>query len=647
MKRGSAVNPTVPQNSFWQAYATTVTLFREASYPQVFPRISRWHGFSWLAFPSLGKCLFIIGYAITMTAMLTANSIRKSSDPYYYESIGFRAAWMSVMQVPLIVLLAGRTNIVGFLIGSSYERLNWAHRWISRILLVSVALHAGFFLREWIRADFLSIELGFMPIVKYGMGAGGVLLWMNLSGLLPLRQAWYELYVIQHLASIAVFLWLLHVHVPSYAMFYIWMAIGFVAFDRVARLVLLAVRNVHLFTSSRGKGRLLGYETEVYPLPGHVTRVVIKNVPFKWAPGQHVYLSIPRLGPWESHPFTLSTAYPLDRTGPVDATLEIKAHTGFTHRLHNLAKKQSTKLDANTTKLLAFVQGPLGARPSWNTNDTVVLISGSTGASFTMPILESIVANPGCVRKLSMLMISRTAGEAACYLARLRKMVNAVSTGSGSQGAGLSVKICVCVTREFVDDEEDADSQHQIEDLDDEDDEITAAKNVNEEKRPEAEIEEVDEDEPLDPRAKDLGSRCLCGCDENGCGCVCGATTPPAASPRHSTDQSETKNSNGSQANSLTSASTDSITPENPRRSKSASRSDGKIALLTADRPDIGRTVRQSVETAWGETLVVVCGGKELSGKVRNTVASLSDERAVHKGSGAQGIGLWVEEFGL
>jgi hypothetical protein len=51
------------------------------------------------------------------------------------------------------------------------------------------------------------------------------------------------------------------------------------------------------------------------------------------------------------------------------------------------------------------------------------------------------------------------------------------------------------------------------------------------------------------------------------------------------------------------------------------------------------------VEESGGETSVVVCGGKELTTCVRNSVASLSDERAVHKGTGAQGIHLHVEEF--
>ena len=43
------------------------------------------------------------------------------------------------------------------------------------------------------------------------------------------------------------------------------------------------------------------------------------------------------------------------------------------------------------------------------------------------------------------------------------------------------------------------------------------------------------------------------------------------------------------------------------------------------------------MEDAWGETAVVVCGGKEIVSRTRNCVAALSDERAVHKGDGRAG----------
>jgi hypothetical protein len=64
-------------------------------------------------------------------------------------------------------------------------------------------------------------------------------------------------------------------------------------------------------------------------------------------------------------------------------------------------------------------------------------------------------------------------------------------------------------------------------------------------------------------------------------------------------------------------------------------------------RPDIASFIRKPVEVTGGETSVAVCGGKSLVAKVRNAVASLSDERAVQKGTGAQGIHLHVEEYGF
>lgn len=62
-------------------------------------------------------------------------------------------------------------------------------------------------------------------------------------------------------------------------------------------------------------------------------------------------------------------------------------------------------------------------------------------------------------------------------------------------------------------------------------------------------------------------------------------------------------------------------------------------------RPSVAAFIRTPVEVTGGETSVAVCGGKSLVADVRNSVVALSDERAVHKGTGAQGIHLHVEEY--
>jgi hypothetical protein len=62
-------------------------------------------------------------------------------------------------------------------------------------------------------------------------------------------------------------------------------------------------------------------------------------------------------------------------------------------------------------------------------------------------------------------------------------------------------------------------------------------------------------------------------------------------------------------------------------------------------RPKTRDIIRRSLEQALGESAVVVCGPHGLVADVKQDVCSLSDERAVHKGTGAQGIYLHTESF--
>jgi hypothetical protein len=47
-----------------------------------------------------------------------------------------------------------------------------------------------------------------------------------------------------------------------------------------------------------------------------------------------------------------------------------------------------------------------------------------------------------------------------------------------------------------------------------------------------------------------------------------------------------------------------------------------------------------------GETGILACGGSRFTADLRNYVARTSDERAVHKGTGAQGLYLFCETYG-
>jgi hypothetical protein len=69
-----------------------------------------------------------------------------------------------------------------------------------------------------------------------------------------------------------------------------------------------------------------------------------------------------------------------------------------------------------------------------------------------------------------------------------------------------------------------------------------------------------------------------------------------------------------------------------------------KTILYSFGRPDIASFTAVRLMTG-DETSIAVCGGRSLVATVRNSVASLSNERAVHKGTGAQGAALHLEEY--
>lgn len=73
----------------------------------------------------------------------------------------------------------------------------------------------------------------------------------------------------------------------------------------------------------------------------------------------------------------------------------------------------------------------------------------------------------------------------------------------------------------------------------------------------------------------------------------------------------------------------------------------GSSLHYTLGRPCLSRYTREPVEAPAGETFVVVCGGESLTSPVRNCIATLSDERTVHKGTGVEGVHLRVEDCGM
>ncbi|EFQ32844.1 ferric reductase like transmembrane component [Colletotrichum graminicola M1.001] len=546
--------PTRPSNRIAQIWATATAIVREAGHPQLYIPV---RGLRWATPPPLGHVLVLLAYWAVIIYMMANDAVVK--DAYFWERIGFRNAWVTLMQMPLVYLLSMKVSPVSLIADISHERLNWLHRWVGRTMFVTATVHGFHFWTEWVRADFVEEQLSILPSIKYGLGAWGLLVWTFLVGVRPFRGMAYELFVAQHVLTAAFFLWLVYVHIPNYAQQYLWFSIALVCLDRLARWAFLAWQNMRLRAPDRStcKGtRRLGHEVQVQAVGPSTTVLTIKDVHFSWKAGQHLYLWLPRVGPLEAHPYTIACAHQLPDTCVCNSVqLVIRSHGGFSKRLHRYAQNalESSSSSSGGSKreaLTGFVMGPYGAPPRWDIYETMVLISASTGASFTLPILESIVQSGrrrrGCTTRVEFVLLARQGEEIEA------NMIHHFSIYESSAAAAAA-------------------AQHR-----------------------------------RDPSDGSVGGDCC----------------------REKRAALDLEKGDGVQ---LT---------QRPRS--------GSMVGMVREyycRPDLEELIREPVEAAGGETSVVVCGGRPLTSSVRNCVAALSDERAVHKGTGAQGIHLFVEEY--
>jgi NAD(P)H-flavin reductase len=526
----------------------------------------------------MGRIIVLLVYWAVVIYMATAGAIVK--DAYFWERIGFRNAWVTVTQIPFLYLLASKSSVLGVIAGSSYERLNWLHRWVARTMFVTATIHGFHFWTEYQQAGLVSYMIQMMPMIKYGFAAWGLLLWANVSGMPPLRHWNYELFIAQHMLTWIIFLYVIYVHVPAYAQYNVWFAIAALCFDRFYRSVLLVWQNVKIRPNrSQCKGgKRIGHQAQICAVGEDITVVTIKDVHFSWRAGQHLYLWMPKIGISDHHPYTIASAHPLPGTCICNSVqLVVRKHKGFSRRLHSQAKKMQSS--GRREDLTAFVTGPYGLPPRWDIYETLVLISASTGASFTLPILESVLLSKErslCTRRIDFLLAAKKGDEIDYYIQRLHEMIEKAAD------MGIELRVHIHVTQ--------------------------------------------------GPPVPTLANRTGTGGTKEGV--ASSSSIAPSPSNRGSFNKPL------SEAGSMD---IEKHAAQVGRRGSSAS-TDSHVHQ-SSSRPNIEAFIRDPVEATGGETSVVVCGGKSLVARARNCVASLSDERAVHKGTGAQGIHLHVEEY--
>ncbi|KIW09547.1 uncharacterized protein PV09_00420 [Verruconis gallopava] len=640
--RQAKPTPAKPKNIILRVNATATAIMREAACATLDP-IRVWK--TTIPMPQVGRTFIVVSNVIVLTVLCFVgfpNTLARAD----LEDVAYRIGFVCLAQIPLLFLLSGKNNIIGFLTGMSYERLNWLHRWCARTLFLFATVHFGYWLTDWWPyGDYVTIQIRTNNLVYWGLAAWCFLAWIVFSSFAPIRRLSYEFFVLQHLVSFSCFIGFTYQHLKPFPTthVYLWISVGLFFFDRLTRAVLMLYTNISYFhpqqRSAGDMNKFWAGKAEFTALSGNYTKITLKHKPISWQPGQHVFVSCHSVLPLQSHPFTMASL-------PQDGKIEfiIKAEKGGTRRLFRHAEKSARLPGANASQLKTVaLEGPYGRIRPLRQFDSVVLFAGSTGATFTMPLLRDIVLGwqernapgtllqPGGVvtRHIRFVWVVKTREQLSWFATQLDQVVDSVER-LRTEGLDTDVEISIYCTcdESFTEEQKSLLSalgvsagsgakpvaRGRVEEVD------QASESSADEKKDNVSIHELDR--------QDSNAR-ACG----GGVCCCTSTIEDEGeavkSPRVCCCCGPSK-SEDSRASSTSTSKRTFLHPS--------------IAVL-AGRPNPRNIIRKSLEQARGESAVVVCGPAGLVRSVRSSTVKLSDERAVHKGTGAQGIYLHCESF--
>ena len=372
--------------------------------------------------PSRIQTLLLVVY-FGMNVALCAVHIDWSDVNVFYDDAVMRTGCIAALNTILLFFLAGRNNPLVWLLGIKFDVYNLIHRWVGRIAVFEALCHGIFYMAGQIHHFGVDSGLNALRMqlaIPYGMvitGTIGIsaLIVILLSSPSIVRHAFYETFLHVHVVLVIVVIIAIWIHlIGTFEQTFLLVGIICWIMERLQRFVSLVRRNT-------GNGVT---KAEVEALPGDAVRITLRVAkPWKFKPGQHVYMYMPSVGLWTSHPFSLAWSQeaetvtggkelPIARqdilsTKTISMSLIIRRRTGFTDKLWNKAERSAGGKFMTT----AFVEGPYGNQ-NFQSYGTVMLFAAGVGITHQVPHVRDLVAayaNGTCAtRKVVLVWIIRS-----------------------------------------------------------------------------------------------------------------------------------------------------------------------------------------------------------------------------------------------
>lgn len=385
-KQQSSITTIAPLNN-------TMAFFRWIFYrPLPVLKIGKLH----IVFPSLGAS------AIMFAALVFVTLYCFVPKPLYYATIFYgspplaiRAGMIAVAMIPWIVALSTKANFISMLTGIGHERLNVLHRWAGYLCLFLSLIHTiPFYVTPiWTDGAFIHYQQKIpRNIYVYGTGLAALvpLIFLCIHSL-PILRAWmYELFVFVHIPASIVFIAMLFWHCMNYltSWDYLWTTIAIWIASYAIRLVYVN------WTNPFRMSFMIGEESAVTILPENAVKVTVATK-MKWRPGQYVYLRMPGISFFESHPFTIASLCSNDFESEYgeryrDLALVFRPFRGFTRKVFLKALEHGPY-----KTYTALLEGPYGGmRREMAAFDDVIFFAGGSGitalASHLLDLIKKI-----------------------------------------------------------------------------------------------------------------------------------------------------------------------------------------------------------------------------------------------------------------
>ncbi|KAF2841706.1 ferric reductase transmembrane component 4 [Patellaria atrata CBS 101060] len=258
--------------------------------------------------PTLGQAFYIVGFVILNIILSCVGYTTAQPHPWGYNKrgeilayAGYRTGEFAFALLPLLILFAGRNNILLWLTNWSHSTFILLHRWVSRLFALHTILHSIFLLAARIQSGTYSADVK-LPYWQWGIAGTVFVCVMLVFSVLWMRRLSYEVFLIGHIilaVLVVVTSWyhlILRFYYPGNHEYWLYAAAAVWVFDRVIRVLRIVKNGVRRATVTK-----VG--------PNHV-RIEIPGIRFSGKPGYHGYVYFPTLTvfrPWENHPFSVNS----------------------------------------------------------------------------------------------------------------------------------------------------------------------------------------------------------------------------------------------------------------------------------------------------------------------------------------------------